>query len=52
MPDDLIGDDPEPVKDGLRSAYARLADELAPENLLLAHGEPVVGGAVGVLRGL
>lgn len=52
VPDSLIGDDPEPVKDGLRSAYARLADELGPENLLLAHGDPIVGGAVGVLRGL
>jgi hypothetical protein len=52
VPDALIGDDPEPVKDGLRAAYRRLADELEPEHLLLAHGDPVVGGAAGVLRGL
>jgi hypothetical protein len=52
VPDSLIGDDPEPVKDGLRAAYARLADELTPDTLLLAHGDPIVGGAVAVMRGL
>lgn len=48
VPDDLMGDDPEEVKDGLRGAYARLA-ELDVENLLLAHGKPIVGGAREVL---
>jgi hypothetical protein len=43
VPDHLIGDDPESVKRGLRAAFARLA-ELHPEHLLLAHGEPVIGG--------
>src|SRR5690349_2293876 len=39
VPDSLIGDDPEAVKAGLREKYAHLADELAPEHLLLAHGD-------------
>jgi hypothetical protein len=43
VPDHLIGDDPEGVKRGLRAAFSRLA-ELGPEHLLLAHGEPVIGG--------
>jgi hypothetical protein len=42
VPDDLLGDDPEAVKDGLAAAYRRLA-ALPFRHLLLAHGEPVVG---------
>ena len=41
VPDDLLGDDPEGVKAGLRAAYARIADELEFEALLLAHGGPM-----------
>jgi hypothetical protein len=41
VPDRLMGDDPEGVKAGLRAGFARLA-ELAPHNLLLAHGLPIV----------
>src|SRR5919112_683734 len=35
---------------GLREAYGRLAAELAFDNLLVAHGDPVVGGAREALR--
>ena len=49
VPDELMGDDAEDVKRGLREAYARLA-ELAPENLLLAHGDPVVGAGAETLE--
>jgi hypothetical protein len=42
VPDELLGDDPEGVKTGLRAAFQRLA-QLSPEHLLLAHGLPVVG---------
>jgi hypothetical protein len=42
VPDSLMGDDPEPVKRGLRAAYERLS-KLDFEHLLLAHGAPVVG---------
>lgn len=42
VPDDLIGDDPEGVKEGLRAAYRELA-RLDFRHLLLAHGNPVVG---------
>jgi hypothetical protein len=41
--DGLLGDDPEGVKAGLRSAYTRLLDRDF-DNLLFAHGEPLVGG--------
>ncbi len=44
VPDSLM-DDAEDTKAGLRAAYARLADTLEFENLLTAHGDPVVGGA-------
>lgn len=50
VPDGLLGDDPEGVKEGLRAAYGRLADELEFETLLMAHGDPVVGGARDTLR--
>jgi hypothetical protein len=50
VPDSLLGDDPEGVKRGLREAYRRLCDELEFENLTLAHGPPIVGGAREALR--
>lgn len=49
VPDSLM-DDPEDTKQGLKEAYARLADELDFENLLVAHGEPIAGGARKRLR--
>jgi hypothetical protein len=50
VPDFLIGDDPEEVKRGLRAAYKRLAEELDFDVLLMAHGDPVIGGARETLR--
>jgi hypothetical protein len=50
VPDSLLGDDAEEVKEGLRAAYKRLADELEFDLLLMAHGDPVVGGARDTLR--
>jgi hypothetical protein len=44
VPDPLLGDDPEAVKRGLRSAYRRLL-ALDFDHLLLAHGHPWIGGA-------
>jgi hypothetical protein len=41
VPDELMGNDPARVKEGLRAAFARLV-ELEPAHLLLAHGLPVV----------
>jgi glyoxylase-like metal-dependent hydrolase (beta-lactamase superfamily II) len=43
VPDFLLGDDPEEVKRGLRQSLRRLLDERF-ENLLFAHGRPLVGG--------
>jgi hypothetical protein len=45
VPDSLIGDNPEEAKQGLRDAYRRLAEELDFDILLMAHGDPVIGGA-------
>jgi hypothetical protein len=41
---DRFMDDPEGTKSGLRAAYRRIAEELEFEHLLLAHGDPIVGG--------
>jgi hypothetical protein len=46
---DYLMDDPEQTKQGLRDAYRRLL-ELDFDLLLLAHGEPVAGGARETLR--
>ena len=42
VPDGLLGDDPERIKAGLRDAYRRLLDRDF-DNLLFAHGDPLVG---------
>lgn len=43
FPDWLLGDDPDGVRDGLRASYRGLLD-LDFDNLLFAHGDPLVGG--------
>jgi glyoxylase-like metal-dependent hydrolase (beta-lactamase superfamily II) len=49
VPEEHLGDDVEGTKRAIRESYARLL-ELDFDNLLLAHGEPVVGGAKDALR--
>jgi glyoxylase-like metal-dependent hydrolase (beta-lactamase superfamily II) len=49
VPEEHLGDDPEAVKRAIRESYARLLD-LEFDNLLVAHGEPIVGGARDALR--
>jgi glyoxylase-like metal-dependent hydrolase (beta-lactamase superfamily II) len=49
VPDEYM-DDPEDTKAALKAAYRRLADELDFDNLLPAHGAPIVGGARERLR--
>jgi hypothetical protein len=51
VPDALMGDDADKVKQGLRDALARLA-ELQPDALLLAHGDPWVGDGGAALAGV
>jgi len=46
---DFLMDDPELTKAGLRDAYRRLL-VLDFDTLLMAHGEPLVGGAKQALR--
>jgi hypothetical protein len=43
--DELLGDDPLAVREGLRAAFRRLAAQERFDTLLLAHGEPVRRGA-------
>lgn len=49
VPDHLLGDDPEAVKEGLRNAYRGLL-ERDFDTLLFAHGEPLVGGGRAALK--
>ena len=45
----LLGDDPDGVKAGLRESYRGLLD-LDFDNLLFAHGDPIIGGGKDALR--
>jgi hypothetical protein len=48
VPDKLIGDDPEAVKEGLRESFRRLlAHDFAA--LLMAHGDPMATGGKAAL---
>ena len=47
--DELLGDDPAAVRDGLRSALRGLLTRDF-DHLLFAHGEPVIGGGKAALR--
>lgn len=49
VPGFLMGDDPAAVRAGLRESLRRLL-ELDFDNLLFAHGEPLVGGGKVALR--
>jgi hypothetical protein len=49
---DFLMDDPEKTREGLRAAYRRLLGELEFDNLLLAHGAPVLGTAKAELQAL
>ncbi len=50
VPEEHLGDDVEATKRAIRDSYGRLANELEFDNLLVAHGEPIVGGAREQLR--
>ena len=49
VPEEHLGDDVEGTKSAIRESYARLLD-LDFDNLLVAHGEPIAGGAKEELR--
>ena len=49
VPDGLLGDEPEAIRQGLKAAYARLLD-LEFDHLLFAHGLPWIGGGKEALR--
>ena len=49
FPDRLLGDDPDRVKAGLKQAFEGLLTREF-DNLLFAHGEPLVGGGKAALR--
>ena len=50
VPDFLMGDDPATVKAGLRASFRGLLVREPWDTLLLAHGDPVVGGAREALK--
>jgi len=50
VPDEHLGDDVDAMKREIRGSYGKMADELEFDHLLVAHGEPVVGGARDALR--
>jgi hypothetical protein len=50
VPDELLGDDPQAVKEGLRAALGRIAAEHDFDALLLAHGEPMRATGRSALR--
>jgi hypothetical protein len=49
VPDFLLGNDPQAIKEGLRAAFRRLATEQEFDALLMAHGEPMRAGGRGAL---
>ena len=49
VPDNLLGDDPEEVKRGLRESYSLLLD-LDFDGVLFAHGRPIASGGKEALR--
>ena len=49
VPDGLMGDDAETVKAGLRDSFLGLL-ERDWDTMLMAHGEPIVGGAQQALK--
>jgi hypothetical protein len=49
VPDQYLGDDPEGIKRAIRESYGRLLDEPF-DSLLVAHGEPILGGGKDALR--
>ena len=49
VPDWLLGDDPQAIREGLRGAFRRLGEEDF-DALLLAHGEPIASGGRSALR--
>jgi hypothetical protein len=49
VPDQLLGDDPEAVKAGLRQRFGDLLTRDF-DHLLFAHGEPLIGGGKDALR--
>jgi hypothetical protein len=50
VPDFLLGDDPQAIREGLRAAFRRLCDDVEFDALLLAHGEPMAHGGRSALR--
>jgi hypothetical protein len=50
VPDGLLGDDPQAIREGLRGSLRRLLDEHEWDALLLAHGAPIPTGARSALR--
>jgi len=44
VPEEHLGDDVDATKQTIRDSYGKIVAEVEFDNLLVAHGEPVVGG--------
>jgi glyoxylase-like metal-dependent hydrolase (beta-lactamase superfamily II) len=50
VPEEHLGDQVDATKKAIRDSYARIAADAEFDNLLVAHGEPIVGGAGEQMR--
>jgi hypothetical protein len=50
VPDELLGEDPQAVKQGLKRAFSALLQQGDFEHLLFAHGQPSIGDGPAGLR--
>jgi glyoxylase-like metal-dependent hydrolase (beta-lactamase superfamily II) len=50
VPEEHLGDHVDATKKAIRDSYARIAADAEFDNLLVAHGEPIVGGAGEQMR--
>jgi hypothetical protein len=50
FPDHLLGDDPEAEKQRLRDGFAALVEKIDFDNVLFAHGAPIIGDGREALR--
>ena len=50
VPDYLMGEDPEDIKQRTKARFLELCDQVDFDHLIFAHGTPIVGGARDSLR--
>lgn len=48
--DELLGDDPAAIKQGVKTACLQICKQEVFDHVLFAHGEPIIGGGKDALR--